>query len=57
MPENQQICRHLKVLLWYCVIPSGLEPKSSEPESDILSIELWDLCGRKDMIYLLKINS
>lgn len=34
MPENQQICRHLKVLLWYCVIPSGLEPKSSEPESE-----------------------
>jgi hypothetical protein len=30
--------------LWLSiVIPSGLEPKSSEPESDILSIELWDL--------------
>ena len=24
------------------VIPPGLEPRSSEPESDILSIELWD---------------
>ncbi len=23
--------------------PSGLEPKSSEPESEILSIELWGL--------------
>lgn len=23
------------------VTPSGFEPKSSEPESDILSIELW----------------
>ena len=24
------------------VIPPGFEPRSSEPESDILSIELWD---------------
>ena len=23
------------------VTPSGFEPKSSEPESEILSIELW----------------
>lgn len=29
---------------WLCFIkvtPSGFEPKSSEPESEILSIELW----------------
>lgn len=25
------------------VTPSGFEPKSSEPESEILSIELWGL--------------
>ena len=30
------------------MIPSGLEPKSSEPESDILSIELWDQSGCKN---------
>ena len=28
---------------FYVVIPPGLEPGSSESESDILSIELWDL--------------
>ncbi len=27
------------------VTPTGFEPISSEPESDILSIELWGLSG------------
>ena len=34
------------------VIPSGLEPKSSEPESDILSIELRGQSGCKNTTFL-----
>ncbi len=32
----------------FFVTPSGFEPKSSEPESEILSIELWSLFGILD---------
>ncbi len=34
-----QIKKHSEKLCF--VTPSGFEPKSSEPESEILSIELW----------------
>ena len=32
----------------FFVTPSGFEPESPEPESDILSIELWDHLKRKN---------
>ena len=42
-PCKQQFTR---LLFYNSVTPPGFEPESSEPESDILSIELW---GRKFM--------
>ncbi len=30
------------VFISFLVLPSGFEPKPSEPESDILSIRLWE---------------
>lgn len=35
------------------VTPSGFEPKSSEPESEILSIELWGLIISERCLSLL----
>lgn len=32
---------NLQAVMFLKVTPSGFEPKSSEPESEILSIELW----------------
>ncbi len=40
---NEKSCNILNYSSLSCVkvTPSGFEPKSSEPESEILSIELW----------------
>lgn len=32
----------MKILQGFKVFPWGVEPQSSEPESEILSIELWE---------------
>lgn len=41
----------------YFVTPPGFEPRSSEPESDILSIELWGrfTVGKNNKIPLVSI--
>lgn len=48
----------MSLLAFFFVHPWGVEPQSSEPESDILSIELWVLFSKcvgksnKDLLVL-----
>jgi hypothetical protein len=39
------------------VTPPGFEPRSSEPESDILSFELWGLFSLVCIYYFSKITN
>ncbi len=40
----------------YCVIPTGIEPVPSEPESDILSIELRDRLEGTKMMHFFEFH-